>query len=155
MSEKTKETLGAVGAVLLFFGLPIGLAITNNTPPSEGSVDDTAAQYEGPECRTEEIPFESEEEESYDLYVGDSETGTEGVAGEREICELDGDEVSNEVITEPTTEIVLVGALEEEEESYGYNDVGCPKNQYVSGYYRSNGTYVNSYYRNSPSDDCY
>jgi len=34
------------------------------------------------------------------------------------------------------------------------NDAGCVKNQYVSGYYRSNGTYVNGYYRNSPSDNC-
>ncbi len=47
---------------------------------------------------------------------------------------------------------------EEAEEDYtatSYNDVGCPKNQYVSGYTRSNGTYVQGYYRNSPSDDCY
>jgi hypothetical protein len=34
------------------------------------------------------------------------------------------------------------------------NDVGCPKNQWVSGYYRADGTYVDGYFRNSPSDGC-
>jgi hypothetical protein len=36
----------------------------------------------------------------------------------------------------------------------GYNDKGCPKDQYVNGYYRKNGTYVEGYYRNSPTDGC-
>jgi hypothetical protein len=36
----------------------------------------------------------------------------------------------------------------------GLNDVGCPKNQWVSGYTRADGTYVAGYYRNSPSDGC-
>jgi hypothetical protein len=36
----------------------------------------------------------------------------------------------------------------------GYNDVGCPKDQWVNGYYRKDGTYVNGYYRNSPTDGC-
>lgn len=38
--------------------------------------------------------------------------------------------------------------------SYETNDQGCPKNQYVSGYYRSDGTYVHGYSRNSPTDGC-
>lgn len=38
--------------------------------------------------------------------------------------------------------------------SGGYNAAGCPRNQYVSGYTRSDGTYVDSYYRNSPNDGC-
>jgi hypothetical protein len=36
----------------------------------------------------------------------------------------------------------------------GYNGAGCPKNQWVNGYYRSDGTYVSGYWRNSPSDSC-
>lgn len=36
----------------------------------------------------------------------------------------------------------------------GFNDQGCPRDQYVNGYYRSNGTYVEGYYRNSPHDGC-
>lgn len=33
-----------------------------------------------------------------------------------------------------------------------YNDAGFPKNQYVRPYMRSDGTYVDGYWRNSPSD---
>ncbi len=36
----------------------------------------------------------------------------------------------------------------------GYNGQGCPKNQYVTGHTRRDGTYVEGYYRNSPSDGC-
>lgn len=36
----------------------------------------------------------------------------------------------------------------------GYNDAGCPRDQWVNGYYRKDGTYVNGYYRNSPTDGC-
>ena len=43
---------------------------------------------------------------------------------------------------------------EYEAPTYEYNDAGCPKNQWVNGYTRSDGTYVNGYYRNSPSDNC-
>jgi hypothetical protein len=32
------------------------------------------------------------------------------------------------------------------------NAAGYPKNQWVNGYYRSNGTYVSGYWRNSPND---
>jgi hypothetical protein len=32
------------------------------------------------------------------------------------------------------------------------NGAGYPKNQYVSPYFRRNGTYVQGYWRNSPSD---
>jgi hypothetical protein len=32
------------------------------------------------------------------------------------------------------------------------NAAGYPKNQWVNGYYRSNGTYVQGYWRNSPND---
>jgi hypothetical protein len=32
------------------------------------------------------------------------------------------------------------------------NAAGYPKNQWVNGYYRSNGTYVHGYWRNSPND---
>jgi hypothetical protein len=32
------------------------------------------------------------------------------------------------------------------------NRAGYPKNQYVSPYFRSNGTYVGGYWRNSPND---
>jgi hypothetical protein len=32
------------------------------------------------------------------------------------------------------------------------NRAGYPKTQYVSPYFRSNGTYVGGYWRNSPSD---
>jgi hypothetical protein len=36
----------------------------------------------------------------------------------------------------------------------GYNGAGCPKNQWVSGYFRSDGSYVSGYWRNSPADSC-
>jgi hypothetical protein len=40
--------------------------------------------------------------------------------------------------------------------SYSYygqlNRAGFPRNQYVSPYFRSNGTYVGGYWRNSPYD---
>ncbi|MEW6474298.1 MAG: PKD domain-containing protein [Actinomycetota bacterium] len=36
----------------------------------------------------------------------------------------------------------------------GFNDSGCPRDQWVNGYYRKDGTYVNGYYRNSPTDGC-
>jgi hypothetical protein len=38
--------------------------------------------------------------------------------------------------------------------THGYNDEGCPKNQFVSGYTRSDGTRVQGYWRNSSSDGC-
>jgi len=34
----------------------------------------------------------------------------------------------------------------------GYNAAGFPKNQYVRSYFRRDGTYVHSYWRNSPTD---
>lgn len=34
----------------------------------------------------------------------------------------------------------------------GYNAAGFPKNQYVRSYVRSNGTFVQGYWRNSPTD---
>jgi hypothetical protein len=36
----------------------------------------------------------------------------------------------------------------------GVNEAGCPKDQWVNGYYRSDGTYVSGYWRNSPTDSC-
>lgn len=33
-----------------------------------------------------------------------------------------------------------------------FNAAGFPKNQYVRPYFRSDGTYVSGYWRNSPSD---
>jgi hypothetical protein len=34
----------------------------------------------------------------------------------------------------------------------GYNAAGFPKNQYVRSYFRRDGTFVHSYWRNSPTD---
>jgi hypothetical protein len=36
----------------------------------------------------------------------------------------------------------------------GINSAGCPKNRWVNGYMRSDGTYVQGYWRNSPVDGC-
>lgn len=36
----------------------------------------------------------------------------------------------------------------------GYNDQGCPRDQWVEGYVRDDGTRVDGYYRNSPHDGC-
>lgn len=36
----------------------------------------------------------------------------------------------------------------------GYNDQGCPKDQWTNGYTRKDGTYVNGYWHNSPTDGC-
>ena len=36
----------------------------------------------------------------------------------------------------------------------GYNAAGCPKNQWVNGYVRADGTVVSGYWRNSPTDSC-
>ena len=36
----------------------------------------------------------------------------------------------------------------------GYNGAGCPRDQWVNGYFRKDGTYVDGYYRNSPTDGC-
>lgn len=35
----------------------------------------------------------------------------------------------------------------------GYNDAGCPRDQWVNGYHRG-GSYVEGYFRNSPTDGC-
>ena len=83
----------------------------------------TAEQANEPICRTEAIAFEKTEEESEYALVGTSEITTDGVEGERRICELDGIEQSNQIITEPIAEVTTIGTgepyvLEEEEVAY-------------------------------------
>jgi hypothetical protein len=36
----------------------------------------------------------------------------------------------------------------------GYNDQGCPRDQWTNGYIRKDGTYVNGYWHNGPNDGC-
>ncbi len=137
-----------------------------------------AAATSGPAITTEDIdvrtsiPYESKDEWSNDYDLGEDKVTQTGAEGERvkryTVTYEDDEEVSRELVaewvdTEPVTEITTYGTYQEptydyslSNSSYGsYNDAGCVKNQYVSGYYRSNGTYVGGYWRNSPSDNCY
>jgi hypothetical protein len=146
MNSKLKGVLTSVGVVGLVIGGPVVLAAvtSNNAPPPEPEII----------CTFEAIPYEQTEEETEDLDLGDTRVEVVGTNGEREICTKDDVEISNEVIVEPVDELTLVGTYEEPEYE-DYNSAGCPKNQYVNGYYKANGTYVAGYWRNSPTDNCY
>ena len=133
----------------------------------------------GPTITTEDvqvssvIAHEEESDWSDDYDLGDSAITQEGVDGELikqyTVTYEDDVEVSRELVdewveSEPITQVTTYGTYEEPEyyytpsytSNYGsYNDAGCVKNQYVSGYTRGNGTYVSGYWRNSPSDNCY
>lgn len=115
-------------------------------------------------CADSAIPYETTTEEDPLLPKGERKVETTGVNGTKQICtKANGTQVSSEVTVTPVNEVVSVGTYEEPEpyyepepeDSYDYNSVGCPKNQWVNGYYRSNGTYVQGYWRNSPNDDCF
>jgi len=116
-----------------------------------------------PTCETSTIPYETVRENDPDTDAGEEYTETEGEDGLRQTCvNEDGVEVSNQVVFGPVNEVIKVGTYvepttvyEESDESYEYNEQGCPKNQYVRGYVNSNGTYVEPYMRNSPTDNCY
>lgn len=75
--------------------------------------------------RSESIPFETVYEESADLYVGTEEISVEGVDGLKDVhfeeIAVAGEAMVNKTltettVTEPVTEVILVGTKEEEKE---------------------------------------
>ncbi len=106
MIEALKSAGGmlvGVGMIGAFTVAPAMLGYTGENPDSPITI---SAE---PECVTESIPYEEIEEETDSLDLGDWEIETEGEEGEREICTLEGEEVSIEITTEPIDEVKLVG----------------------------------------------
>lgn len=128
-------------------------------------------------CASESIPKSYVTIDDPNSYVGTQQVTSDGYDGTKEICRKNGEVVSENVTLESAQHVTSKGTKQrptttvsptyfdtsneddsEDSSDYapgGYNSVGCPKNQYVSGYYRSNGTYVSGYWRNSPNDNCY
>lgn len=129
--QKFKQILIGLSAWSLLLGAPI--AIANITSEESSSSADTASKTDTLEAEQAigqssltKTPETYKPAESSGYYTEEeSEAGTE----------------SEEDYGEST-------------DAYEFNGAGCIKDQYVSGYMRSNGTYVNGYYRNSPSDNC-
>lgn len=89
----------------------------------------------GVETVIEEIPFETEEQKSEDLLVGERETLSEGIPGKRlvtrNVVRVNGDltdveEISSEVLEEPVSEIVLVGTKPRMFDGGGDGPLGLP-----------------------------
>lgn len=165
MANQLKRDLGSVIPGLAVLGLVAWGVISGiNTPVITTETLDL----------TSSIPYELEIEYSDDIYAGDSEVTQEGEAGELitqyEVTYEDGVEIGRDLVDEwvnvsPVSEITTYGTYVEPTDYYypsynysgygSFNDAGCVKDQYVSGYFRSNGTYVSGYWRNSPYDNCY
>lgn len=100
------------------------------------------------EVKTEEVPYETEYEDTDLFYEGETQVKTSGVAGEKEVTYkviyVDGKEESREqasekIVKEPVNEVVLRGTAVEEDSSTGV-DVGGGNGTGVS-----NGTFVDMY----------
>ena len=80
------------------------------------------------EVKTEEVPFETQYQDTDSLYEGETQVKTQGVAGEKEVTYqvtfVDGEEESREaasekVTKEPVAEVVLRGTAEREQSGAG------------------------------------
>lgn len=80
------------------------------------------------EVKTEEVPFETQYQDTDSLYEGETQVKTQGVAGEKEVTYqvtfVDGKEESREaasekVTKEPVAEVVLRGTAEREQSDAG------------------------------------
>lgn len=80
------------------------------------------------EVKTEEVPFETQYQDTDSLYEGETQVKTQGVAGEKEVTYqvtfVDGKEESREaasekVTKEPVAEVVLRGTAEREQSGAG------------------------------------
>ena len=80
------------------------------------------------EVKTEEVPFETQYQDTDSLYEGETQIKTQGVAGEKEVTYqvtfVDGEEESREaasekVTKEPVAEVVLRGTAEREQSGAG------------------------------------
>ena len=85
------------------------------------------------EVETEEVPYETEYQDTDSLYQGETQVKTEGTPGEKEVTYLvtyvDGEEESREkdseeVTKEPVSEVVLRGTAERENTSGGIDVEG-------------------------------
>ena len=80
------------------------------------------------EVKTEEVPFETQYQDTDSLYEGETQVKTQGVAGEKEVTYqvtfVDGEEesweaASEKVTKEPVAEVVLRGTAEREQSGAG------------------------------------
>ena len=80
------------------------------------------------EVKTEEVPFETQYQDTDSLYEGETQVKTQGVAGEKEVTYqvtfVDGEEESREAVSEkvtkePVAEVVLRGTAEREQSGAG------------------------------------
>lgn len=80
------------------------------------------------EVKTEEVPFETQYQDTDSLYEGETQVKTQGVAGEKKVTYqvtfVDGEEESREaasekVTKEPVAEVVLRGTAEREQSGAG------------------------------------
>lgn len=99
------------------------------------------------EAKTEEVPFETEYQDTDSLYEGETQVKTQGVPGEKEaayqVTYVDGQEESRELLSEkvtkePVSEVVLRGTAQRE--SSGGVDVSGGNGTGVSA-----GTFVDMY----------
>ncbi|WP_349828198.1 G5 domain-containing protein [Brevibacterium litoralis] len=95
--------------------VPLASPVTAGMTVEVTTVEDSTVTEE------ESIAHDSTEKETDDLYVGESEVDTEGEDGTKEITyeirtvggeEVSREKVSEQVVTEPVDEVVLVGTKE-------------------------------------------
>lgn len=159
MAESESSSGGAIAGVVISILIVAGIVSASSHTPVVTTEDLNV---------TTSIPYESESRWDDSVDLGESEITQAGVDGENistyRITLTDDEETSREKVadwvdTQPVTEVTTYGTYVEpvytSSNYYDYNSAGCLKDQWVNGYFRSNGTYVSGYYRNSPSDNCY
>lgn len=104
---------------ILFVGAFLFIGLYAATPPKQ-AVAEVAPPSSEKVCTTEPIPFETEEQENDGYDVGDDWVSQEGVEGEREICTLDGSEVSNTVTVAVVNEVRQIGTYVAPVVNYSY-----------------------------------
>jgi hypothetical protein len=110
-----KDKLRGISVGLFFAGLaaiPVlsALYVTKQPETQVQTQAISAVAEPEPTCTTEPIPFETQRNGTYDLYLGDERTVTEGVNGERKVCtKQDNTQVINDVTIQPITKIVEYG----------------------------------------------
>jgi len=121
--EKIKDFAIGASVWALMLGVPIGIVALGSDSSSTNRANHSALPE--PVCSTDSIPFETVEQETDELVVGDSERITSGVEGERTICTRDNVEISDDITTEPVNEVIRIGTYEPYEEPEAYY-ASCP-----------------------------
>jgi len=119
------STSATVGEVLAEAGVAVGeldtVSVPRDAPLVDGLVATVTRIAKTTSTEDSAIPFETQEQESADLFVGETKTSVKGVAGTKrttvETTLADGQEVGRavlgeEVVAQPVAKVVLKGTKE-------------------------------------------